>query len=56
MGLLAVVAAISAGACHKKEAPAPVKPGEQKPYTPAPPPPTRTLRPGEPTPLPRLPE
>jgi len=59
-GLLAVSALfLSAGACHKAKP----KPGgvnaptaKRQPYTPIPPPPTRTLKPGEPTPLPRLPE
>ena len=57
VGLVAA-AALSAGACHKKgAAPANGPPGfERRPYTPIPRPPTRTLKPGEPTPLPRLPE
>jgi hypothetical protein len=44
-----------AGACRKKP-PESKAPGfERRPYTPIPPPPTRTLKPGEPTPLPKLP-
>jgi len=44
-------------ACQKKKpAAAQGTPGfERRPYTPIPPPPTRTLKPGEPTPLPALP-
>ena len=58
LGLLAAAVALSAGACQKKKpAPGVASPaGERRPYTPIPPPPTRTLKPGEPTPLPRLPE
>jgi len=54
-----LAAAIPGTACKKKT----VVPSTgahavatRRPYTPVRPPPTRTLRPGEPTPLPRLPE
>ncbi|HEY7111644.1 MAG TPA: hypothetical protein VIA45_01820 [Thermoanaerobaculia bacterium] len=55
----ALLAAATSGVACKKNAAAPA--GAQavptrKPYTPVRPPPTRTLKPGEPTPLPRLPE
>jgi hypothetical protein len=59
IALLAAAAALplSAGACQKKKPPGQNAPGfERRPYTPIPPPPTRTLKPGEPTPPPRLPE
>jgi hypothetical protein len=54
--LFAPLALLPASACKKKPAAGPAIKGTRRPYTPAPPPPTRTLRPGEPTPLPRLPE
>jgi hypothetical protein len=58
IGLLAAAVALSAGACQKKKpAPGLASPaGERLPYSPIPPPPTRTLKPGEPTPPPTLPE
>ena len=60
--VLAFAAAVAAplagaGACRKKSPEGKAPPGfERRPYTPIPPPPTRTLKPGEPTPLPKLPE
>jgi hypothetical protein len=53
----AACALLSAGACGKsKPAPGAGTSGfERRPYTPIPPPPTRTLKPGEPTPFPTLP-
>ncbi|MGE5276383.1 MAG: hypothetical protein ACM3SU_05265 [Acidobacteriota bacterium] len=59
LALAAAVAAplAGAGACRKKPPEGKAPPGfERRPYTPIAPPPTRTLKPGEPTPLPRLPE
>jgi len=59
LALLAAAAAslAGAGACRKKPPEGKAAPGlERRPYTPIPPPPTRTLKPGEPTPLPKLPE
>jgi len=57
VGLLALALAGSIGgaACKKKPAPGPSGVNERRPYTPIPPPPTRTLKPGEPTPPPNLP-
>jgi hypothetical protein len=59
IALLAAAAAsfLATGACQKKKAvPGQSTPGfERRPYTPIPPPPTRTLKPGEPTPPPNLP-
>jgi hypothetical protein len=55
-----LTAAFAGGACRKsgsKNTPAGAHAvGTRIPYTPVRPPPTRTLKPGEPTPLPRLPE
>jgi hypothetical protein len=60
VGLLiaAALAIFGNAACQKKKpAPGQAAPGfERRPYTPIPPPPTRTLKPGEPTPPPKLPE
>ena len=58
IALLAAAAASTLGAEACKKKPSGQNPPgfERRPYTPIPPPPTRTLKPGEPTPLPKLPE
>jgi hypothetical protein len=52
---LALAGSFSGEGCRKKPAPGAAGVNARRPYTPIPPPPTRTLKPGEPTPPPNLP-